>query len=157
VTVPGPIINVGVIADTHGLLRPQARAVLASCDRIVHAGDIGDSEILTQLGELAPLSAIRGNVDTWATELPDCQVLDIEGRRIYVLHDLKQLNLDPTAAGFDVVISGHSHQPRVANVDGVLYLNPGSAGPRRFRLPVVLAQLEISSARIDARIIQLAV
>jgi putative phosphoesterase len=148
---------VGVISDTHGLLRPEARAVLQSCDRIVHAGDVGDRRVLTELRELAPLTAIRGNVDTWATEMPDRQVLAVEGRHIYVLHDLKALDLDPTVAGFDVVISGHSHKPRIAELDGVLYLNPGSAGRRRFHLPVTLAQLEISCERIDARIIQLEV
>lgn len=148
---------VGVISDTHGLLRPEARAVLQLCDRIVHAGDIGDPRILATLREVAPLTAIRGNVDTWATEMPDCQTLEVDGRRVYVLHDLKELDLEPTAAGFDVVISGHSHRPAVTEVDGVLYLNPGSAGPRRFRLPVALAQLEISSERVDARIIHLPV
>jgi len=146
---------VGVISDTHGLLRPEAADALRGCDRIVHAGDIGKPDVLAQLRAIAPLTAIRGNIDRWATGLPDCEVVEIEGRTLYVLHDLSALDLDPKAAGFDVVISGHSHCPRVSETDGVLYLNPGSAGPRRFTLPVALAVLEVSGEQLDARIVHL--
>ena len=146
---------VGIISDTHGLLRPEAKAALAGCDAIVHAGDIGTPEILGHLGAIAPLTAIRGNVDKWAVALPDTAVLEIEGRYLYVIHDVKALDLDPRAAGFDVVISGHSHKPGVHERDGVLYLNPGSAGPRRFTLPVAVARLEVSAARHEPRIVEL--
>jgi len=148
---------VGVISDTHGLLRPEAAAALAGCDAIVHAGDIGKPEVLRGLEALAPLTAIRGNVDKWADTLPDTAVLEIEGRLLYVIHDVNALDLDPAAAGFDAVISGHSHQPVVRQRDGVLYLNPGSAGPRRFRLPVTLAVLMVSARRLDPQIIELPV
>lgn len=148
---------VGVISDTHGLLRPEAAAALAGCDAIVHAGDIGKPEVLRGLEALAPLTAVRGNVDKWADTLPDTAVLEIEGRLLYVIHDVNALDLDPAAAGFDAVISGHSHQPVVRQRDGVLYLNPGSAGPRRFRLPVTLAVLMVSARRLDPQIIELPV
>src|SRR5690606_16183800 len=148
---------VGVISDTHGLLRPEAAAALAGCDAIVHAGDIGKPEVLRGLVALAPLTAVRGNVDKWADTLPDTAVLEIEGRLLYVIHDVNALDLDPAAAGFDAVISGHSHQPVVRQRDGVLYLNPGSAGPRRFRLPVTLAVLMVSARRLDPQIIELPV
>lgn len=146
---------VGVISDTHGLLRPQARAALQSCDAIVHGGDIGKPEVLEALSAIAPVNAIRGNVDKWATHMPDSAVVEIESRHLYVLHDLKTLDLDPAGAGFDVVISGHSHRPGISEKEGVLYLNPGSAGPRRFRLPVTLAILEVSADALDARIVEL--
>lgn len=146
---------VGVISDTHGLLRPEAKAALAGCDAIVHAGDIGKPEVLTDLEAIAPLTVIRGNVDKWAVTLPDTAVLEIEHRYLYVIHDVKELDLDPRAAGFDAVISGHSHKPSVHEQDGVLYLNPGSAGPRRFTLPIALARLEVSAARLEAKIVEL--
>jgi putative phosphoesterase len=146
---------VGVISDTHGLVRPQARAALMQCDAIIHAGDIGKREVLDALEAIAPVTAIRGNVDRWATAMPDTEVVEIEGRYLYVLHDVKALDLDPLAAGFDAVISGHSHRPLVEQRDGVLYLNPGSAGPRRFKLPVALALLEVSAERLAPRIIEL--
>jgi uncharacterized protein len=146
---------VGVISDTHGLVRPEAKNALEGCHAILHAGDIGKPSVLEELGAIAPLTAIRGNVDKWATDMPDTEVIEIEGRYLYVVHDLKELNLDPVAAGFDVVISGHSHRPDVREVDGVLYLNPGSAGPRRFRLPIALALLEISRDRLVPRIVEL--
>jgi putative phosphoesterase len=145
----------GIISDTHGLLRPEAKAVLETCDAIVHAGDIGKPEVLDELRAIAPLTAIRGNIDKWATDLPEAEVIESEGHCLYVLHDLKALDLDPNAAGFDAVISGHSHKPGVTEADGVLYLNPGSAGPRRFTLPVALAVLTISAEGLDARIIEL--
>jgi len=147
--------KVGVISDTHGLLRPEAVAVLAGCDRIVHAGDIGKAEILSKLRDIAPLTAIRGNIDKWATDMADTEVLEVEGRLLYVLHDLKTLDLNPAAAGFDAVISGHSHKPDIGETKGVLYLNPGSAGPRRFKLPVALALLDVSPSNINAEIVEL--
>src|SRR5688572_10972524 len=129
-------MKVGVISDTHGLVRPQALAALRGCAAIVHAGDIGQAEVLDTLRELAPVTAIRGNVDTWASDLPDTAVVTLEGARCYVIHDVKKLALDPRVAGFACVISGHSHVPKAEKRDGVLYLNPGSAGPRRFKLPI---------------------
>lgn len=148
---------IGVISDTHGLLRPEAKAVLEGCDAIVHAGDIGGADVLEELRAIAPLTAIRGNVDGWAKSLPDAEVLELEGRHMYVVHDLKELDLDPRAAGFDVVISGHSHKPDIHERDGVLYLNPGSAGPRRFTLPIALARLKVSKGRLEPTIIELSV
>jgi putative phosphoesterase len=153
----GAGIRVGVISDTHGLLRPEARQALVGCDRLIHAGDIGRPEVLEELRSLAPIIAIRGNVDRWALALPDTEVADIAGHSIYVLHDLKSLDLDPAAAGFAAVVSGHSHQPRIGRREGVLYLNPGSAGPRRFKLPVAVAILDIDARGLDARIVELAV
>lgn len=146
---------VGVISDTHGLLRPEAAAALEGCDAIVHAGDIGRPEVLDALGAIAPVTAIRGNVDKWADMLPDTEVVEIDGRYLYLIHDVKQLDLDPQAAGFDAVISGHSHQPDMHERDGVLYLNPGSAGPRRFKLPVTVARLNVSGDQVQASIIML--
>lgn len=146
---------VGVISDTHGLLRPEVLTVLQGCDAIVHGGDIGKREVLDELREIAPVTAIRGNIDTWATDMPDSDVLEVESRRLFIVHDVNELNLDPRAAGFDMVISGHSHKPKVIEVDGVLFLNPGSAGPRRFSLPVTLALLTIAAERIEPRIVEL--
>jgi putative phosphoesterase len=149
--------RLGVISDTHGLLRPQALRALAGADLIVHAGDVGGPEVLEALRALAPVVAVRGNNDRgpWARALAATEVVERAGRRVYVLHDLKQLDLDPRAAGFDAVIAGHSHQPRVERRRDVLYLNPGSAGPRRFRLPVALAWLDLDTARVEAEIVQL--
>ncbi len=146
---------VGVISDTHGLLRPEALTVLQGCDAIVHGGDIGKREVLDELREIAPVTAIRGNIDTWATDMPDSDVIEVESRRLFIVHDVNELNIDPRAAGFDMVISGHSHKPKVIEVDGVLFLNPGSAGPRRFSLPVTLALLTIAAERIEPRIVEL--
>ena len=148
---------IGVISDTHGLLRPEAEERLAGVDHIIHAGDIGSSEIVPRLRAIAPTTAIRGNVDTqeWAREFPEWDAVTLAGRSIYVLHDLGDLNLDPVTAGFDIVISGHSHRPRVETIDGVLYLNPGSAGPRRFMLPITLATLDLSGDSIRPEIHQL--
>lgn len=136
----------GLISDTHGLLRPEAVRALAGSDLIVHAGDVGAPEILEALRAVAPVVAIRGNVDTgaWATALPATAVAEIGGTLIYVLHDLHELDLDPAAAGFAIVVSGHSHQPGSTERHGVLYINPGSAGRRRFKLPVTLARLDLS-------------
>ena len=141
---------IGIISDTHGLLRPEARERLAGVDHIIHAGDIGGPEVIAGLRELAPTTAIRGNVDKgqWADDHPHTESLTLGGRSIYVLHNLNELDLDPAAAGLDVVVSGHSHRPRIETVDGVLYLNPGSAGPRRFTLPIALATLELGGDAI---------
>lgn len=147
----------GVISDTHGLLRPQACEFLRGVDRIVHAGDIGSPDVIAELQTIAPVTAIRGNVDkgAWADAFADVEVIETDERYIYMLHNLNDLDLDPVAAGFDVVISGHSHQPKCQTVDGVLYLNPGSAGPRRFKLPIAAARLSITTYGIDAQIHEL--
>ncbi len=148
---------VGVISDTHGLLRPQALEALAGSQLVVHAGDIGSPDILPTLARLAPIEAVRGNVDTevWTRAIPETAVVEVQGRTLYVLHDVKQLDIDPRAAGFDAVISGHSHVPANERCNGVLYFNPGSAGPRRFRLPVSVGRLWISSKGIRAEIVVL--
>jgi len=152
-------VRVGLISDTHGKLRREALVALQGCETILHAGDIGRPEVLESLRGLArQVIAVRGNVDgEWANDLPELTEVEIAGRRILVLHDLKQLDIEPRAAGIDVVVSGHSHQPRIDRRDGVLYVNPGSAGPRRFRLPVALARLEVSSTRLEAAIVELLV
>jgi uncharacterized protein len=138
--------TIGIISDTHGLLRPKALRVLAQVDHIIHGGDIGDPEIITALRRIAPVTAIRGNVDTgeWATEFAETEFVRLAGRLFYVLHDLNSLQIDPVAQGIDVIVSGHSHVPKIANVDGLLYVNPVSAGRRRFRLPITLASLEVT-------------
>ncbi|HEX6997407.1 MAG TPA: metallophosphoesterase family protein [Gammaproteobacteria bacterium] len=147
--------TVGVISDTHGLVRPEAKAALHGCDALVHAGDIGRPEVLDELRALAPLTVIRGNVDKWARDLPDTEVLAFEGRHFYVIHNVRDLDLDPRAAGFDAVICGHSHVPRVETRDGVLYVNPGSAGPRRFRLPIAVARIRVRRTGLSAEIVEL--
>jgi uncharacterized protein len=147
----------GVISDTHGLLRPQALAALTGVDFIIHAGDIGSREILQELHRLAPVHAVRGNVDyhRWAAGLPRSRIVEAGEVLLYVLHDLGALDLDPVAAGLRAVIFGHSHQPGVKEENGVLYLNPGSAGPRRFRLPVTLARLRIEDGALQPEIVHL--
>lgn len=149
--------RVGLISDTHGLLRPEATAFLAGSEHIVHAGDVGDPAILDALSAIAPVTAIRGNVDTdaWASRLPETTRTTIGGVTIYVLHDLGALDMKPHARGIRVVVYGHSHQPSVTERDGVLYVNPGSAGPRRFRLPISAAELRIDGAGVTARIVDL--
>jgi hypothetical protein len=149
---------VGVISDTHGLVRPEALEALRGVALIIHAGDIGGPEVLARLREIAPVTAVRGNNDhgPWAADLPDTDVVDVDGRLLYVLHDVKTLGLDPVAAGFHAVIAGHSHKPSVDERGGVLFLNPGSAGPRRFSLPIALARLRVGGARLDAEIVRLA-
>lgn len=138
-------MKIGVISDTHGLLRLEAEQRLAGVGHIIHAGDIGKPDVITRLQRIAPVTAIRGNVDTapWAEAYPETTTVTLGGCRIHVLHDLQQLQLDPTSVGIDVVISGHSHRARIQTEQGVLYLNPGSAGPRRFKLPITLAILDI--------------
>jgi uncharacterized protein len=149
--------RVGVISDTHGLLRPEALAFLRGSDFIVHAGDIGDAEVIQALRALAPVTVVRGNNDkgAWAEAIAETEVLQVGEVFIYVLHNLAELDLDPVAAGFHVVVSGHSHHPLVERRDGVLYVNPGSAGPRRFKLPIAVAELQIVGRSVDARIVQL--
>jgi putative phosphoesterase len=146
-------LRVGLISDTHGLLRPEAEAFLQGSDFIVHAGDIGDPAILERLGRIAPVTAVRGNNDNapWGRALPDTAQLQAGGVTLHVLHDLAQLDVDPQAAGIGVVVAGHSHQPRVEARDGVLFVNPGSAGPRRFRLPISAGELRIDAGRCSAR------
>jgi putative phosphoesterase len=138
--------TIGIISDTHGLLRPEALRMLAHVDHIIHGGDIGDPEIITALRRIAPVTAIRGNVDTgdWATEFAETEFVPLAGRLFYVLHDLNTLQVDPVAEGIDVIVSGHSHVPKINTVHDLLYLNPGSAGRRRFKLPITLARLEIA-------------
>ncbi len=151
-------LRIGVIADTHGLLRPEALAALKGCDHILHLGDIGPESLLDQLRALAPLDVVRGNNDTgdWADALPDTLLLELGGLRLYLIHDLKQLAVDPRAEGFDVVLAGHSHKPLNEVRDGVLYLNPGSAGPRRFKLPIALAILALTDGKAEVEMISLA-
>ena len=150
-------MRIGVISDTHGLLRQEALRALAGVQLLIHAGDVGTPEILTQLKAIAPVFAVRGNVDTqsWAQELPMTTVVETSGFQFYVLHNLRDLDLKPQAAGFDAVISGHTHQAEQRLEGGVLYLNPGSAGPRRFQLPVTLALLEVSRKPWKLEIIRL--
>ena len=154
---------VGVISDTHGLLRPEAVAGLAGARHILHAGDIGSAEVLAGLQVIAPTTAIRGNVDrgthngrNWAAEIPDTRTVRLAGLAVYLIHNVAELALDPKAAGIAVVVSGHSHKPKIATVDGVLYVNPGSAGPRRFTLPVAVAILEVTDGGVVARIVEIA-
>ena len=137
--------RIGIISDTHGLLRHEAERGLTGVDHIIHAGDIGRPEIVDALRRIAPVTAVRGNVDSgkWARDYPDTKLVRLAGKSIYVLHDLKTLKTD-LGAGFDVIVSGHSHVPKIDTVGGILYLNPGSAGPRRFKLPITFATLELT-------------
>ena len=148
-----------MISDTHGLLRPEAVAVLRGSDFIIHAGDIDEPAILEELSELAPVTAVRGNVDRgpWARKLPTSAVLEVGGVSIYVIHNLLELDLKPEAAGFAAVISGHTHVPKQENKNGVLYFNPGSAGPRRFQLPVSVGRLEVQDAKVTGELVELKV
>jgi len=148
---------IGVISDTHGLLRPEALRALAGVEAILHAGDVGDAAILDALKKIAPVTAIRGNIDQTGpcAALPETEWVELGGAVFYLLHDLKALDLDPAAAGIAVVVSGHSHQPKVERRKGVLYLNPGSAGPRRFRLPVTLARVTVEAGRVETEIAEL--
>jgi uncharacterized protein len=144
--VRGAVFRIGVISDTHGLLRAEVEASLAGVAHIVHAGDIGSPAVIAGLERIAPVSAIRGNVDTspWANQYPETRMVTLGGTRIYVLHDIKTLQLDPVASAVDVIVCGHSHRPRIATIGGVLHLNPGSAGPRRFNLPITVATLDLT-------------
>lgn len=151
--------HIGLISDTHGLLRPQALTALRGSDLIIHAGDVGKPEVLAALRKLAPVVAVRGNVDTspWADALPQTAVAEAGAVQLYVLHDVQALDLDPAAAGFQVVVSGHSHQPGKFERDGVLYINPGSAGPRRFQLPVSVARLNMERTPFAVEFVELQV
>jgi putative phosphoesterase len=146
--------RIGLISDTHGLLRPEALAWLAGCEHIIHGGDIGNAAILEQLAALAPLSVVRGNNDhgPWAEALPETRLLRFEGVAVYAIHDLGTLAIDPAAEGVRVVVSGHSHKPGVDERGGVLYVNPGSAGRRRFSLPIALGELTVDGTQVAARI-----
>jgi len=150
-------MTIGVISDTHGLLRPEAIEALAGVDRILHAGDVGDPGILDRLRAIAPITAIRGNVDVRGVcaSLPATEVVELAGRLFYLVHSLDDLDLDPVAAGISAVVTGHSHRVKVEQRAGVLYLNPGSAGPRRFDLPVTLAKVSVTTAGLSTRILTL--
>jgi len=149
--------RIGLISDTHGLLRPEALAFLRGCDHIVHGGDIGEQRILDELATIAPVTAVRGNNDTaiWAKDVPETALIELGGVRLYAIHDLAQLAVDPVAAGVRVVVSGHSHRPLAQERDGVLYINPGSAGPRRFKLPISAAELLLDGDAVTPRIVEL--
>jgi putative phosphoesterase len=149
--------KIGLISDTHGLLRDEALLALRGSDLIIHAGDVGDSKILEALAELAPTVAVRGNADTaaWAKSLPETVVAEAGSTHIYVLHDLKTLDLNPKMAGFHIVVSGHSHKPGRSEQNGVVYVNPGSAGPRRFNLPITIARLDLSVTPCSVEFIEL--
>jgi uncharacterized protein len=150
-------MKVGIISDTHGLLRPEAQQALTGVDVIVHAGDVGRPEILTELKKIAPVFAVRGNVDKgdWAAELPLTTVIELDGASFYIVHDLHELDLKPEDAKFDFVISGHTHQPEQSEEHGVIYLNPGSAGPRRFHLPITVALLDLAEKPWNAKVLDL--
>jgi len=151
-------MQIGILSDTHGLLRPEVLTALAGVDHILHAGDVGDIEILDTLRHIAPVTAIRGNVDTArpCADLPATEAVELAGHLFYLVHSVGWLDLNPKAAGISAVISGHSHQPGLSTRDGVLYLNPGSCGPRRFRLPVSLATLTVDGTGLRPRLIELA-
>jgi putative phosphoesterase len=150
-------LRVGLISDTHGLLRPQARAFLVGCDYIVHGGDIGSAVILDELAALAPLIVVRGNNDTepWAARLPVTEMIRVGNVFVYVIHDLAELDIDPSAAGVRVIVSGHSHKPMIEERDGILYVNPGSSGPRRFKLPISVGEITVSGSAVNARLVDL--
>jgi putative phosphoesterase len=154
--MPPPAI-IGLISDTHGLLRPEALTALQGSDLIIHAGDVGEEAILEQLRLLAPVVAVRGNIDKadWAARLPLTAVAEVHSGVIYVLHDLQQLDLNPAVSGFNIVVSGHSHKPGSTERSGVLYVNPGSAGPRRFKLPVTVARLDLQKVPLQPEFIHL--
>jgi putative phosphoesterase len=150
-------LRVGLISDTHGLLRPEARAFLVGCDYIIHGGDVGEPKILDELAFLAPLIAVRGNNDTgpWAVRLRETELIRVGNVFIYVIHDLAELDIEPGAAGVRVVVSGHSHQPKIEERGGILYVNPGSCGPRRFKLPISVGEITVSGSAVEARLVDL--
>jgi putative phosphoesterase len=152
------MLRIGLISDTHNLLRPAAREFLRGCDHIIHGGDITEQNILDELATLAPVTAVRGNNDrhSWADRLRETEVVKFGDVFVYVIHDLAALDIDPHAAGVQVVISGHSHKPSVEHRDGILFVNPGSAGPRRFTLPISVADLTIDGGSVSARLVELA-
>ena len=150
-------LRVGLLSDTHGLLRPEARAFLVGCDYIIHGGDVGGSEILEELALMAPLIAVRGNNDTqpWAARLRRTELIRLGGVFLYLIHNLEELDIDPGAAGVKVVVSGHSHKPKIEEREGILYVNPGSCGPRRFKLPISVGEIIVSGSAVKARIVDL--
>jgi putative phosphoesterase len=150
-------VIIGVISDTHGLLRPEALIALQGSDHIIHAGDIGDPEILEKLAVIAPVTAVRGNVDhgAWEQKIPATNVLEVDGTSIYVLHNLQELDLKPEVAKFNAVIYGHTHVPKQERKNGVLYFNPGSAGPKRFKLPVSVGRLLLTEGKVKSEIVEL--
>jgi putative phosphoesterase len=149
--------RIGILSDTHGLLRPEALAFLQGCEHIVHGGDIGPAAILEQLAAIAPLTVVRGNNDRgeWAQAIPVAVTVEIAGVRIHAVHDIADLALDPRAEGIAIVVSGHSHRPSVKLKDGVTYLNPGSAGPRRFSLPISMAEVVVENGQPTVRMLEL--
>jgi uncharacterized protein len=151
------MVRVGLISDTHGLLRPEAVAALGGSDVIIHAGDVGNAEVLAALRRIAPLTVVRGNNDDgeWARRLPLTAHVEIASVRFFVIHDLATLALDPASARIDVVVSGHSHVPKCETRNAVLYVNPGSAGPRRFRLPTSVAEVRVAGSRVETAIVEL--
>jgi putative phosphoesterase len=150
-------VRIGLISDTHNLLRPQARAFLKGCDHIIHAGDICEPGVLRALEAIAPLTAVRGNNDrgAWAQALRDTELVQLGGIWLYVVHNLDELDIDPVGADVRAVVSGHSHKPLVREQNGVLFVNPGSAGPRRFTLPISVGELQVDGARVSARTVEL--
>jgi uncharacterized protein len=155
--LPHSNLRVGLISDTHGLLRPEARAFLMGCDYIIHGGDVGGAEILEELAAVAPLIAVRGNNDTapWARRLRETELIRVGNAFVYVIHNLAQIDIDPRAAGVSVVVSGHSHKPKVEERDGITYINPGSCGPRRFNLPVSVGEIIVSGNTVSAGTLEL--
>jgi putative phosphoesterase len=152
-------LRVGIVSDTHGLLRAEARAFLAGCDYIIHGGDVGEAAVLDELEALAPLTAVRGNNDNqpWAKNLRETELIRVGGVFVYVIHDLSQLDIDPGALGVRAVISGHSHKPLIEERAGILYVNPGSCGPKRFKLPISVGELMVEGTDVRARIAELAI
>lgn len=153
------IMRIGLISDTHGLLRPEAIKALSGCNHIIHCGDIGGIDIITQLSALAPVSAVRGNTDgrRWASEFKEAELIELGEIFIYILHDLASIDLNPEAAGVQVVASGHTHEPLIKKQGSVIYINPGSAGPKRPNLPISVAELMVVDRLISAKIIELTV
>ncbi len=150
-------MRIGLISDTHGLLRPEAIAFLQGCDHIIHGGDVHKPGILETLAQIAPVTAVRGNNDKgpWAKNLPETELIDLGGKLIYVVHDISMIDVDPPAASIDVVVYGHSHKPSIERREGVIYINPGSAGPRRFTLPVTIGELFIARRTVKPKLIEL--
>jgi putative phosphoesterase len=150
-------LRVGLVSDTHGLLRPQVREFLVGCDYIIHGGDVGGAEILDELAVIASLIAVRGNNDTepWAERLPETELIRVGNVFVYVIHDLAELDVDPAAAAARIVVSGHSHIPKVEERGGVLYINPGSCGPRRFKLPISVGEVIVSGGGVKARLVEI--
>jgi putative phosphoesterase len=150
-------LRVGIVSDTHGLLRPEARTFLLGCDYIIHGGDVGDPKILDELAVMAPLIAVKGNNDKepWAARLRKTELIRVGNIFVYVIHDLAELDVDPEAAGVRVVVSGHSHKPVIEEREGIMYVNPGSCGPRRFKLPISVGEIIVSGGAVNARIVDL--